>query len=178
MLDHARVRPDVDWVLGDLHSFTSPDPFDLVVMTGHVFQVFLGDDEIRDTLAAIVALLAADGRLAFETRNPGAKAWESWDADHAVEVAAPTGGTVRVAHDVQQPLVDGVVRFRTTFVGPAWDGPAESRSSLRFVDREELAAFLDEAGLSVESQFGDWAGGRLTDSSPEIVTVARRRNRH
>jgi hypothetical protein len=46
---------------------------------------------------------------------------------------------------------------------------------LRFLDPSVLAAFLAEAGLAVERQFGDWDRADLTDTSPEIITVARRR---
>ncbi len=34
--------------------------------------------------------------------------------------------------------------------------------------------FLSGAGLVVEEQFRDWTGHRLTDTSPEIITIARR----
>ena len=50
--------------------------FDLVVMSGHAFQVLLGDDEIRSALAAVRAALVPGGRFAFETRNPPARTWE------------------------------------------------------------------------------------------------------
>lgn len=45
-------------------------------MTGHAFQVLIEDDEIRASLTAIRSALARNGRFAFETRNPAARAWE------------------------------------------------------------------------------------------------------
>ena len=44
MLKQARKRHDIEWVLGDLGSTAWEQEFDLVVMTGHAFQVFVGDD--------------------------------------------------------------------------------------------------------------------------------------
>src|SRR5579862_9839563 len=38
MLNQARTRPDIEWVLGDLSSTGWQEEFDLVVMTGHAFQ--------------------------------------------------------------------------------------------------------------------------------------------
>src|ERR1700760_2408686 len=35
MLERARRRPDIEWVLGDLGSTRLAQEFDLVVMTGH-----------------------------------------------------------------------------------------------------------------------------------------------
>lgn len=41
MLEQARQRSDVEWILGDLGSVRWNQQFDLVVMTGHAFQVFV-----------------------------------------------------------------------------------------------------------------------------------------
>src|SRR6185436_15499862 len=46
MLDVARARLDVEWVEGSVADVDGP--FDLVVMSGHAFQVFVTDDEVRD----------------------------------------------------------------------------------------------------------------------------------
>ncbi|MGH9032601.1 MAG: class I SAM-dependent methyltransferase, partial [Acidimicrobiia bacterium] len=70
MVAQARKRSDVEWVLGDLASVGWDREFDLVVMTGHAFQVLVADDEVRASLAAIRAALTESGRFAFETRNP------------------------------------------------------------------------------------------------------------
>ena len=70
MLDQARKRSDIEWVLGDLASVSWEREFDLVVMSGHAFQVFVEDDELRTALAAIHSALTEDGRFAFEIRNP------------------------------------------------------------------------------------------------------------
>jgi ubiquinone/menaquinone biosynthesis C-methylase UbiE len=55
MLVQARRRSDIEWVLGDLSSVSGIDDFELVVMTGHSFQVFVEDEELRAALAAIRA---------------------------------------------------------------------------------------------------------------------------
>ena len=47
-------------------------------------------------------------------------------------------------------------------------------STLRFLDADSLSSFLSGAGLAIEEQLGDWDGQELTDTSPEIITVARR----
>ena len=153
MLDQARTRSDIEWVLGDLASVAWDQEFDLVVMTGHAFQVFVEDDELRASLAAIRSALTEDGHFAFETRNPLVREWERWNPDS----------------------VDGdVVSFTTTFTSPGWDRPQVSRSTLRFLDADSLASFLSGAGLAIEEQFGDWDRQPLTDTSPEIITIARR----
>jgi SAM-dependent methyltransferase len=78
MLDIARDRPYGDrvrWIDGDASQLGAPDA-DLAIMTGHVAQFFLADDSWHATLTALHAALRPGGRLAFESRNPGARQWE------------------------------------------------------------------------------------------------------
>jgi SAM-dependent methyltransferase len=75
--------------------------------------------------------------------------------------------------DIEWVLGD-VVRFTTTFASQAWTEPRVSRSSLRFLTVDSLRSFLSDSELVVEEQFGDWACGPLRESSPEIITLARR----
>ncbi|MGH3390554.1 MAG: class I SAM-dependent DNA methyltransferase [Actinomadura sp.] len=174
MLARARLRADIEWVLGDLGSVSWDREFDLIVMTGHAFQVFVEDDELRAALAAVRSALTDDGRFAFETRNPAARAWEQWTPDHAVEVTDAAGAVVRQAHQVETPVEGDLVSFTTTYRCRRWDRPRLSRSTLRFLDAASLEVFLSDAGLTIEEQFGDWDGSPLTDAGPEIITIARR----
>ena len=108
----------------------------------------------------------------FETRNPLARAWENWTPDNAVEVVH-LGRAVRMAHQVETPVSGDLVSFTITFTSPSWDQPQVSRSTLRFLSAGSMRTFLLGAGLAIQEQFGDWDRRPLTDSSPEIITVAR-----
>ncbi|MEU1514542.1 hypothetical protein ABZ490_20670 [Streptomyces sp. NPDC005811] len=91
-------------------------------------------------------------------------------------VLDPAAGMLQVARarpDVEWILVDRVA-FTHTYSSPGWDVPRRSRSVLRFLGPEALAGFLTEAGLVVAEQYGDWDLSPLTETSPEIITVARR----
>jgi SAM-dependent methyltransferase len=172
MLGLARQRPDVEWVLGDAATAGQQGAFDLVVMTGHAFQVLVSDDEIQAALAAIRSALAPGGRFAFETRNPLARAWEAWTPANAVEVTGPTGARVTMAHQVVAPFDGRTVSFTSTYTSPGWAEPQVSRSTLRFLSVAGLATFLAGAGLAIQEQFGDWDRQPPTGTSPEIITVA------
>ncbi|MDE2893611.1 MAG: methyltransferase domain-containing protein [Chloroflexota bacterium] len=172
MLDQARRRTDIDWVHGDLTTVDWTNEFDLVVMTGHAFQVFTEDDELRSALAAIRRALAEGGRFAFETRNPLARAWDHWTPENAREIIH-RGAPVRMETQVETPVTGDLVSFTHTFSSPDWDRPETSRSILRFLDSNSLAEFLADAGFEIEQQFGYWEHQPLTDASPEIITIAR-----
>jgi SAM-dependent methyltransferase len=179
MLAQARQRTDIEWVQGDLASAVGLSGFDLIIMTGHAFQVLVTDDELRAALTAARSALAADGRFVFETRNPLVQAWQRWTPQHATAVPDATGALVQMAHVVQAVSAgvlagDGTVSFVTTYTSPAWDQPQVSHSTLRFLGPPALAGFLSGAGLAIEQQFGDWDRQPLSETSPEIITIARR----
>jgi SAM-dependent methyltransferase len=174
MLEQARKRSDVQWILGDLRSVRFDREFDLVVMTGHAFQVFLEDDELRHALATIRAALTEHGRFAFETRNPLAREWERWTPDNGVQIVDASGAVVRMETRVEAPVDGDLVRFSVTYTSPGWDWPEVSHSTLRFLDAERLSLFLAGARLEIEQQFGDWDRQPLSATSPEIITIARR----
>ncbi|MDQ3410951.1 MAG: class I SAM-dependent methyltransferase [Chloroflexota bacterium] len=174
MLNQARQWSDIEWIHGNLSSVNWDREFDLVVMTGHAFQELVADDEIRDALAAIHIALIAGGRFVFETRNPLVRAWEHWATEYTAEVIDATGALVRCEYQVEMPIEGGVVRSISTFTSDGWSHPEVSRGALRFLDAPAVSSFLSSAGLAVEEQFGDWTGHPLTDTSPEIITVARK----
>ncbi|MFI6698080.1 class I SAM-dependent methyltransferase [Streptomyces sp. NPDC050509] len=174
MLEQARRRTDVEWILGDLSTTHWDRAFDLVVMTGHAFQVLLEDEEVRGTFAAVRAALTDEGRFVFETRDPAARAWGEWTPDRAVEVVDATGAVVRVANEADPYDGGDRVSFTTRYTSPGWDGPRLSRSTLRFLGADEVTSFLAGAGLTVEAQYGDWLRQPLTGTGPEIITVAAR----
>jgi SAM-dependent methyltransferase len=169
MLDQARQRSDVDWMLGDAASARWDQEFDLVVMTGHAFSELVADDEIAASLQAIRAALAEGGRFAFETRHPQARAWEHWNTSD--EYRNPDGDPVLVVNKVLDVTGD-VVRLTETMTGQWWDGPHVGLGTLRFLALDVLAARLRDAGFTIGQQFGDWDKGPLTPASTEIITTA------
>jgi SAM-dependent methyltransferase len=172
MLDIARKQPGIDWTEGDLGAVTWDREFDLIIMTGHAFQVLLTDEEIHTALTTVRAALTPDGLFAFETRNPAAREWENWTPGNAREVTNPSGTTMRVAHQVLSVNEDRV-HFSATYTMPAWSEPKISHSTLRFPDAAQVGTFLTTAGLTITAQYGDWDRTPLTASSPEIITLAR-----
>jgi SAM-dependent methyltransferase len=172
MLDQARTRDDVEWVLADAASAAWDREFDLAVMASHAFQELVGDDELRGSLRAIRAALRDGGRFAFETRHPLARAWEGWTT--SFQARNPDGGVVRVTYELQG-VTGGVVRLTEALSGTWWDRPQVRHGTLRFLGPEALAGFLHDAGFAIDRQFGDWRKGPLTDASEEIITIARRR---
>jgi hypothetical protein len=85
-------------------------------------------------------------------------------------IDVPGVGTVEVHYDLAE--ADGAfVTYETHYrFGP--DDVSVGRDTLRFMSREELAAFLAEAGFFDATWFGDWDRSPLTAASPEFVVIA------
>ncbi|TIM85770.1 class I SAM-dependent methyltransferase, partial [Mesorhizobium sp.] len=103
MLDVARRRAGgqrVDWVEADARNVRLGRRFDLVILTGHAFQVFLTPEDREAVLATIAVHLAADGCFIFDTRNPVAQEWLEWTPEWSQrELSHPELGMVRAWND-------------------------------------------------------------------------------
>jgi SAM-dependent methyltransferase len=172
-LERARRHTDIEWVAGVAAEAFWDREFDLATMASHAFQCLVGDDELRASLVAIRAALRDGGRFVFETRHPQARAWDGWNPSNASDVVDPAGRALRVSHQVES-VVDDVVTFTETTSGSDGTVLRVDRSSLRFLDVPALASFLAGAGFAIEAQYGDWQRGPVTETSREIITIARR----
>jgi ubiquinone/menaquinone biosynthesis C-methylase UbiE len=175
MLQIARAR-DVDgrvrWIEGDArHVDLGDGRFDLIVMTGNVFQVFLTDDDARAVLATARRHLAPGGRLTFETREPSIREWERWTPDETREVVyVEDTGDVEVSYAFREQHGE-LITFDTRHVLP--DGSVHtSPSTLRLRTREQVAALLRETGFGDVEWWSDWRGTPFTNGALEIVPVA------
>lgn len=146
--------------------------FDLAVMTGHAFQFLVDDEELRASLAAIRRALAPGGRFAFETRNPLAREWESWNPANAIEIVDPADRQLCVSYEVES-VVDHVVTVIETTSDERGVSLRIDRATLRFLDMDTVARFLATTGFQVEAQYGGWSSEPLDTASAEIITLAR-----
>lgn len=171
-LARARRRTDIEWIDGRAADLTATGEFELAVMAGNAFQELRGDDELAASLAAIRRALADGGRFAFETRNPGAREWESWRPENAMDAVDDAGRELRVWHDVV--AVDGGLVTLTETTGTRDGAPLRvDRATLRFTDAATLDALLAAAGLAVEERYGWWDRRPFEPDSRLIITVAR-----
>ncbi|HKA67938.1 MAG TPA: methyltransferase domain-containing protein [Actinomycetes bacterium] len=170
MLNQATTRTDVDWILGDLGTVSFEPEFDLVIMTGHVFQVFLTDEQIAAALTAVRTALADGGRFVFETLNPRLRPWERWT--NSAEIVADDGTAVTAANTDPRLVDHGIVEVVGMFSSPSWQRAVLCPSRLRFVEVAELDAMLSAAGFAVFERYGRWDRRPFTDQEPEIITIA------
>lgn len=174
MLDVARRRPGgeaVAWVEGDARHVRLGRRFELVVLTGHAFQVFLTEADRRAVIETIAAHLAPGGRFVFDTRNPAAGEWREWTEERSRRtVDHPVHGVVEAWNEVAHDAETGIVTYRTLYrLADKTLLSADSR--IAFPGKDEVERLLRDAGLVVERWLGDWTGGGWTPGAPEIVPI-------
>lgn len=116
--------------------------------------------------------LRAHGVLAFESRNPQARAWAGWTRAATLRVVESGGSAVEFWHEtveVDLPRVTYDTFTRDLAAGDV----VVNRDVLAFRSYDTLVASLADAGFAVDAVVGDWAGGPVTADAPEIVVVAR-----
>ncbi|MFD0273911.1 class I SAM-dependent methyltransferase [Kitasatospora sp. NPDC127111] len=151
-LDVARAKPGgerVRWIHGDA-TVLPPLRVDLVTMTANVAQAIVDPDAWRHTLARAHEALRPGGHLAFETRNPAARAWETWNraASHRV-TEIPDVGAVESWVDLVE-VSPPLVTFRWNHVFATDGQHLTSDSTLRFRERREVEADLTAQGYRLQ----------------------------
>ena len=176
MLDIGQRRPDGDrvtWIQGSAAAMATSSA-DLVVMSGHVSQVFTDDAEWVAALAHIHRALRPGRYLAFEMRDPTARAWASWTRTASERTYRPAGGDAFTSWVDVTGVDDGLVTFDAYTVFAQTGEELVSSSTLRFRTREELEASLAATGFYRASIYGTWNRGPVTTETRELIVVATR----
>lgn len=169
MLDIARRKPhgkSVEWVQSPAQSFESGKRFDLIIMTGHAFQVLLDDNDISATFQVMRTHLNDGGLVVFESRNPRVDWASNWQYEMTFETSF---GTLRETRHFLHWDED-CMTFQLLYSFP--DETLSSTSELRFLSHDDIAKRAAAVGLTVHQLFGDWNKQAFDEaSSAEMIFV-------
>ena len=170
----ARAKPGADqvtWIEGT-SAVLADAAFDVAVMTSHVAQFLVTDDEWGRVLADLRRALVPGGLLTFDTRDPRARGWERWNpAESRREVALPDGRTVIFAAEVIS-VAGGVVSFAIRYAFSDGENLL-STADLRFRTEDELRSSLAAAGFTIEHIYGGWNREPIGAPDGEFLVIAR-----
>jgi 2-polyprenyl-3-methyl-5-hydroxy-6-metoxy-1,4-benzoquinol methylase len=173
MLDVARRKPhgkNITWVQASAQDFRSDKRFDLIIMTGHAFQVLLEDADILAAMAVMRKHLKQDGRVVFESRNPAINWAKKWGERGAYMLP---GDNVEASWRFIALQADRMT-FELHYRFP--DETLTSTSVLRFLLREGIEERLGQSGLYADKVLGDWDDTPFNEqSSEEMIFIVRKK---
>ena len=172
MLAVAKSKPHaerVEWVESSAQSYKAHRRFDLIVMTGHAFQILPTDADALAVLETMRGHLKERGRVAFETRNPRVDWAGEWAARPPLVRMLPGAQLVETLEITGK---DGeFISFQTSYRFP--HVTLTTSSTLRFPSREHVEILIKRSGLVVRDVFGDWDAGPFEATrSREVIFIA------
>jgi ubiquinone/menaquinone biosynthesis C-methylase UbiE len=177
MLDIARKRPggnDVAWVQADARSVRLDDRFDLVLLTGHVFQVFLTNEDQRAALSTIAAHLKPNGRFIFDSRNPALRTWENRNRHNSLhQLVHPQLGKIKTWNETSYDESSNILTYENSYRVLDTGKTFSASAQIRYTPQVDLAGMIDAAGLVVEKWLGDWEGNPYHPAAREIIPIGR-----
>ncbi len=173
----ARRASAHQWVQGDLRHPPVEGPFDLVLCCFNTLQLLPTDDDLLLALQSARALLADDGRYAFDVYLPNAAYLQVPQRDRlARAVRDADGRRLELREDTTYDDHTRLLSIDWRLVAPD-DGPepiARMSYALRQYPADVLLDAVAAAGLDVVEAYGDLDRSALTPASRRQVLVCRR----
>jgi len=186
MLAVARSKlhaEQVEWVESSAESYQAHRRFDLIVMTGHAFQILLTDADALAVLETMRSHLKERGRVAFETRNPRVDWVGEWAARPPLVRILPGGQLLETLEITGEH--GEFISFQTCYRLP--HVTMTTSTTLRFPTREHVEALIARSGLVVHdrdsnlitlcAECHEWRHHRRRPRL-ELKAGSRRRDRH
>ena len=177
MLAIARQRDggdQVEWIEADARTVRLGERFDLVLLTGHSFQVFLTDEDQAAVLATIALHLKPNGRFIFDTRNPDCPARKTRSSDETSRrFRHPRLGNIEAWNESTFDGATGILTYQNAYRVLNTGEVFSANARIRYTPQPDLAAMIADAGLAVDDWLGDWTGARFHPTSPEIIPIGR-----
>ncbi len=177
MLDIARTKPDaekVQWIEGGYEKFEGLKA-DMIIMTSHVAQFFLDDEEWTAMLEAAQKALRPGGHILFDSRTPIFPPYQTWPTEQSPRrVEDPNHGPVDWYYKLLG-IENNRVCYQLHFHFINSGERITSNDELIFRSQEELADSLEGAGFEVETVYGEWDRSPATPETEEMIFVATRK---
>ncbi|HEY7268985.1 MAG TPA: class I SAM-dependent methyltransferase [Dehalococcoidia bacterium] len=189
MLDIARRKAagtaNLALVEGDMADFAVDRSFGLIYIPFRSFLLLPTVEEQKSCLACVRRHLVPDGRLALNFFNPDIPLMAAWmgparkGLQPAFDLPAPNGERTTVwetrRYLIANQQIDETRIDERMDAGGAVLSRVYRKMKLRYVFRYEMQHLLELSGFEVEALYGGFNREPFTDTSTEMVWVARPR---
>ncbi len=177
MLDIARKRQNgaqARWVEADARNVRLEQRFDLIVLTGHAFQVFLTSQDQLAIFKTIAGHLKPSGRFILDSRNPSFSAPKSRENKTNSHIFTyPELGEIQMWNQSNYDEATRILTYQNGYDVLQTGQSFSQRAQILYTPKKELAAMIAEAGLVVDEWLGDWDGSSFHNGAREIIPIGR-----
>ncbi|OTA19933.1 methyltransferase [Xenorhabdus beddingii] len=176
MLDIAHSKPAgslITWIQSDAKKLALSQKFDLIILSGHVFQVFLTHQDRVSVLTRIYEHLEEGGRCIFDSRNPLAKEWLTWTKTLSKrEFIHPALGSILAWNDFR--IDDNIVTYGTYYQILSNKQEYQAFSTIAFASFSDIQQALAETNLIAIDVLGNWQGDNYNDLAEEMIFIVQK----
>jgi ubiquinone/menaquinone biosynthesis C-methylase UbiE len=175
MLDIAKQKPyseKISWIQGSSAQMEGLEA-DLILMTSHVAQLFLKDEEWNSILKATYKALKPGGHIAFDSRNPLTKPWERWTHKLSNKTVTGPDGMVEIWNHLLE-IKENQVSYEIHYMFKKSGEELISINKLVYRSKDETVKSLSNAGFIVKNIYGDWDNSPVSPESPEMIFVGEK----
>lgn len=154
---------------------------DMAIMTGHVAQFHLTDEDWEEALEGVFRALKKGGYFVFESRNPDIHFWESGKAQASWQSSKDTPNIIKdsVYGEIKTWLEfisfeNNKLEYKIYYYFVAQKETVVSHDILRFRTQKELSVSLQKKGFKIINVYGFWDKSPITKDSPEFVFVVQK----
>jgi len=176
MLEVAKQKQHADmvqWIEGDYRKLKGLKT-DLLLMTSHVAQFLLTDEEWLAVLKNTHDSLNEGGHIMFDSRRSLKESFAKWPTVTTKRnVTDPVLGEIEYWCNVLE-TTDVLAKYELHYHFKKSNKIVVSTDTIIFRTKDTIENSLKDAGFKMQSVFGDWDSSLFTDTSPEMLFVAQK----
>lgn len=175
MLDIARENHgslNLEWIEGDARNIRLNREFDLIILSGHAFQVFLTSKDQLEVFKTIEVHLSKAGKFVLDSRNPYfPNSKERTKAQTLCKFEHSKLGEVSAWNCSTYDENSGILTYSNSYQLSDASEIKSAQEQIKYTPKPKLVELMAGVGLSVTQCFGDWDETPFQEGSREVILI-------
>lgn len=177
MLDLAINKPFIDkvvWIIWSTEVLTTLWEVDVIVMTSHVAQFFVGDSEWKKLLVEAYSCLSKWGYILFDSKNPNLAPWKSWIKEKSLHQKQADNENIEMWTELLE-LWEKTTKHKHHYTFErSWETLTAS-TTLIYRSKDEIVRDLEDIGFIIENIYWNFYWKKYNENtSKEMIFLARK----
>ncbi|MCA9361544.1 class I SAM-dependent methyltransferase [Candidatus Kaiserbacteria bacterium] len=176
MVELAKQKPfaeKVTWIVGDYNALEGHSA-DLLLMTSHVAQFLLTEEEWQGMLTNAFEALSQGGHILFDSRRSLTESFKKWPTKESPRhVTDPKLGAIEYWCNILN-TTDTIANYELHYEFKDLNQKVVSTDSIIFRSKNTIEKSLKEVGFTIKTVYGNWDSSEFTETSPEMLFLAQK----